>query len=89
VSDWRGWLRDNASYAQRTYQIKNLHSESKAYVIIGRRANVAQEHLKFLEAITLDYHHQVEVFTYDDILDRAKQFIANLKEIDRGALPVC
>ena len=83
VSDWRNWLRDNATYAQRVHNIQNLHSDCKAYVIIGRRSRVSKEHAKNIESVTLDHHHQTELLTYDDILDKARQFVTNLKEIDK------
>jgi hypothetical protein len=83
VSDWRSWLRDNATYAQRVHNIQNLHSDCKAYVIIGRRSKVSNKHVKNIESITLDHHHQTELLTYDDILDKARQFVINLKEIDK------
>lgn len=83
VSDWRTWLRSNSNYAKESLNLKNLHSDSKAIIIIGRRKNIEPKHFKFLEALTLDHHYQTEILTYDDLIDKTKQFIDNLKELDK------
>lgn len=81
IRDWREWLRKNASYAQNSLDLENLHADCRALLIIGRRSNLNKSTAKKLEALTLDMHHQTIVLTYDQLLDRARQWNDNLKEM--------
>ncbi|MBE3122630.1 MAG: DUF4263 domain-containing protein [Thermoplasmata archaeon] len=48
----------------------------KGIIVIGRRKENEKELLKAHEII----FHRIEIWTYDDVLDRAKQTVKNIKE---------
>jgi len=82
IRDWRAWLRDNAGYAQRSLSVNNLHSNSPAQIIIGRRSTVINNnHLNQLQAINADYHGETIIKTYDDLIDSTLKWIDNIKRI--------
>ncbi|MEK0337442.1 MAG: DUF4263 domain-containing protein, partial [Nitrosopumilus sp.] len=82
IRDWRAWLRENAVYAQKTLRVNNLHSNSLAQIVIGRRSTILENnHLKQLQAINADYHGETVVRTYDDIIDSTRKWIENIKQI--------
>lgn len=82
IRDWRAWLRENASYAQRSLNVSNLHSNSPAQIIIGRRSIIQKDnHLNQLQAINADYHGETVIKTYDDLIDSTLKWIDNIKRI--------
>lgn len=78
VSDWRAWLRSNATYAQQSLEVPNLHSECRAIVVIGRGNRFTAEQRKRLESLNLG-QQRTEVLTYDDLLIRMRSLIENLR----------
>ena len=81
IDEWRSWLGLNARYGQDNLNLKNLHSECQAMVIIGRKSQLNQTTKKKFERLTLKSHHQTEILTYDDLLERSKQWVYNLKNL--------
>lgn len=78
VSDWRAWLRSNATYAQQSLEVPNLHSDCRAIVVIGRGNRFTAEQKKRFENLNL-VQQRTEVLTYDDLLIRMRSLIENLR----------
>lgn len=73
VLDWIEWIETNGSYARE--KLSGTYTP-KAFVIIGRSSDLREEDIIKLRRRNITYREQIEVLTFDDLLDRAK----NIKE---------
>lgn len=75
VRDWRGWLRQEISYAQGTLGYLNLNVGARAFVVIGRRDSLNAKHARrYAELSTAE----TTVMTYDRLresITRGRQLI--------------
>ncbi len=77
VKDWFEWIGENLEYARSKMPgIK----EPKGRVIMGRRSSITPEHRHVLARESAEAR-RITTQTYDDILDRAKQHLANLHDL--------
>lgn len=74
VLDFQRWVRDNAAYS-----FKSLDGvvEPKGLLIMGRNNYLTSENKKKLEYFKTRFK-DVDVLTYDDILERAKVLLKNI-----------
>lgn len=79
VSDWRAWLRENVAYARSSLGLPNLHSECRAFVIVGRSAVLTGEERGRLANLNLERNGKTEVLTYDDLRIRLVALTDNLR----------
>lgn len=77
VKDWFGWISDHAEYAR---SILPGISEPEGWVVMGRRASISPEHKGVLARENAE-SRRITTKTYDDLLDRAKQHLANLRSM--------
>lgn len=78
IADWRIWLRDNSQYAQHQLGFEGLDSEFKAIIIMGRRADVADEHRKRYRELSRD---GVEVMSYDRLTEQVTNAARSFREL--------
>lgn len=75
VEDWREWISENIAYARQ-----NLPGiqEPSGVVIMGRKRDMTRKNEKALRRRNRD-RSAVTVWTYDDMLERLRRFIRNLR----------
>ena len=78
VLDWLIWLEQNNSYGQKF--LPGILSP-KGFVIIGRNVNLSPEIKTKLYYRNLMWNEKINVLTFDDLLEKAKIFLENLKKI--------
>ena len=54
--------------------------EPQGWVVIGRRSSMTEHQQTVLERRNAR-HQNITIMTYDDLLDRAKQHLANLRNM--------
>lgn len=77
VKDWFGWIGDHTEYAR---SILPGISEPEGWVVMGRRASISSEHEGVMVRENAE-SRRITTKTYDDLLDRAKQHLANLRSM--------
>lgn len=77
VKDWFEWIGENREYAR---SIMPGISEPKGRVIMGRRSSIRPEH-KHVLARERAESRRITTQTYDDLLDRVKQHLDNLRNL--------
>lgn len=82
VQDWRSHLTEHHSYICNQLKIRNLHNRSKALIVIGRSKDLSEEDRRRLQERTLDSGGSTEVVTYDEVGERALQWIKNWETIN-------
>lgn len=78
VLDWISWIERNNSYARD--KLPGLVSPV-GYVVIGRRSSLSAADLEKLARRNVHWRGQVQILTYDDLLDRAKNLKAHLEAL--------
>ncbi len=69
IRDWRGWLRDNISYARDQLGLTGIHSECRSLIVIGRRHKLDAKRASEYGALS---NNSDAVMTYDRLLDIAR-----------------
>ncbi len=77
VEDWLNWVRDYPSYAQ---SIMPGISEPRGWVIIGRREDMSLNNRRVLTGRNANLQ-RINLMTFDDLLDRARQHLENLRKL--------
>ncbi|MDF2627832.1 MAG: hypothetical protein K0R39_1663 [Symbiobacteriaceae bacterium] len=77
VEDWRQWVHDNVGYARNT--LPNIN-EPRALVVIGRRGTIGESGRKLLARKNAE-HPNIQIITYDDLMDLARAHAINLRRI--------
>ncbi len=78
IMDWIEWLDENRDYARKQIPALRTVKEPEYRLIVGLRSNTSEKHQKALTRKNVELH-RVETMTFDDLLDRAKQHLANLR----------
>ena len=81
VKDWFEWITRNREDAR---SIMPGISEPKGWVIMGRRSSIPPEHRHVLARESAE-SQRIMTQTYDDLLDRAKQHLGNLRGLSTQA----
>lgn len=76
VLDWLDWIETHSIYAR-----KNLPGafSPAGYIIIGRRETLSESDKNRLRRRNLLFRGQLEILTYEDLLDRAKNLSKHLE----------
>jgi hypothetical protein len=77
VKDWFEWISRHSEYAR---SILPGIIEPKGWVIMGRRSSIPPEHRHVLARESAE-SRRITTQTYDDLLDRAKQNLSNLRKM--------
>lgn len=75
VRDFQRWVHDNLAYART--QLPGI-TRPRGMVVIGRSAELTDEHRRNLDEENFSRRGHVEILTYDDLLERAGAIYANL-----------
>lgn len=75
VEDWFEWISRYSEYAR--VLLPGI-SEPKGWVVMGRRSSIPAEHINVLARGNAE-SRRMTTLTYDDLLDRAKQHLENLR----------
>ena len=76
VLDWLLWLEWNSAYARE--HLPGLMSPM-GFVVIGRRGSFSDDLGKKLQKRNAIFRGQLQVLTYDDLLDQAKNLLSHLE----------
>ncbi len=77
VKDWFDWIDRHGEYAR---SIMPGIIEPKGWVIMGRRSSILPQHKHILARESAE-SRRITTQTYDDLLDRAKQNLSNLRKL--------
>lgn len=66
IRDWRGWIRDNVSYARDELGFTDIHAECRSVIIIGRRHTIDADKTKIYGELS---SNSDTVMTYDRLLE--------------------
>jgi hypothetical protein len=77
VKDWFDWTGRHSEYARL---LLPGVSEPEGWVVMGRRSSIAPEHKHVLARENAE-SRRIKTKTYDDLLDRAKQHLENLRRL--------
>lgn len=77
VKDWFDWIGRHSEYAR---SIMPGISEPEGWVVMGRRSSIPTEHKHVLARDNAE-SRRITTKTYDDLLDRAKQHLDNLRTL--------
>lgn len=80
IMDWIEWLDENRDYARKNIPALRTVKEPEYRLIIGLRRNTSEKHQKALTRKNVELH-RIETMTFDDLLDRAKQHLTNLRSM--------
>ena len=80
IMDWIEWLDENRDYARKNIPALRTVKEPEYRLIVGHRRNTSEKHQKALTRKNVELH-RIETMTFDDLLDRAKQHLANLRSM--------
>lgn len=80
IMDWIEWLDENREYARKNIPALRTVKEPEYRLIVGLRKNTSEEHQRKLTRKNVE-HHRIETMTFDDLLDRAKVHLANLRSM--------
>jgi hypothetical protein len=77
IEDWMNRISEHPHEARETLPgIK----EPQGWVVIGRRSTMTENQQKVLERKNAR-HQNIKIMTYDDLLDRARQYLENLRPL--------
>ncbi len=76
VEDWFNWIRDHSAYARE--QILPGLREPEGWVILGRRHTMSDRDRRALAGRNANLQ-RITIMTFDDVLDRARQHLQNLR----------
>ena len=76
VLDWLYWIERNSAYARD--KLPGLQ-RPVGYVIIGRTTSLSQEEQEKLVRRNVSFQGSLQVLTYDDVLQRAKNLLSVLE----------
>lgn len=76
VLDWLDWIETNGAYARNN--LPGAFSPA-GYIIIGRRKSLSELDRNRLRRRNLLFRGQLEILTYEDLLDRAKNLSKHLE----------
>lgn len=77
VKDWFDWVSQHSEYAR---SLLPGISEPQGWVIMGRRSSIPDEHKHVLTRENAE-SRRITTNVYDDLLDRAKQHLENLRRL--------
>jgi hypothetical protein len=77
VEDWLQWVHEHLSYVRET--LPGLNAPD-CWVIIGRSRDLSQSNRRSLSRMNAEQAH-ITILTYDELLDRVRGFISNLKRL--------
>jgi len=80
IMDWIEWLDENRDYARKNIPPLRTVKEPEYRLIVGLRRNTSEKHQRALTRKNVELH-RIETMTFDDLLDRAKQHLANLRSL--------
>lgn len=66
IRDWRGWIRENVSYARDQLGLTDIDAECPSYLIIGRRTSLDPKQVKIYRELSDD---KTTVMSYDRLQD--------------------
>ena len=75
VLNWLEWIETHGPYARS--QLSGIYSP-KAFIIIGRKKGAPDVQSEKLRRRNLVYRDQIEILTYDDLLERAQKIQSRL-----------
>ena len=78
IQNWLIWLEENNSYARKF--LPDIISP-KGFIIIGRNKTFNSQLKIKLQKRNMLYGEKIEILTYDDLLEKAKTTLQNLKNI--------
>lgn len=82
IMDWIEWLDENRDYARKNIPALRTVKEPEYRLIVGLRRNTSEKHQRALTRKNVELH-RIETITFDDLLNRAKQHLANLRSLQR------
>jgi len=77
IADWKRYLEDNLSTAQRELGLEGISSSPKSLIVIGRSDSLTSDNRRKLVTIEND-SPRIKIMTYDDVYESAKAMIENL-----------
>ena len=77
VKDWFDWIGRHGEYAR---SVLPGISEPEGWVVMGRRGSIPAQHRNVLARENAE-SRRLTTKTYDDLLDRAKQHLDNLRDL--------
>jgi Domain of unknown function (DUF4263) len=80
IMNWIEWLDENKDFARKNIPVLSKIKEPEYRLVVGLRRNTSEEHQKKLTRKNAE-HHRIETMTFDDLLDRAKQYLENLRQL--------
>jgi hypothetical protein len=80
IMDWIEWLDENRDYARKNIPALSTVKEPEYRLIVGLRSNTSDKHQRALTRKNVELH-RIETLTFDDMLDRAKQYLHNLRSL--------
>jgi len=80
IMDWIEWLDENKDYARKNIPALRRVKEPEYWLIVGLRSNTSDKHQRALTRKNVELH-RIETMTFDDLLDRAKQYLENLRNL--------
>ena len=80
ITDWIEWLDENRDFARKNIPALSTVKEPEYRLVVGLRSNTSEEHQRKLTRKNAE-HHRIETMTFDDLLDRAKQYLDNLRQM--------
>lgn len=78
VLDWITWIEKNNSYARSS--LPSI-TAPVGYVVMGRRASLNEEAAEKLRRRNASWRGQMQILTYDDLLDRAVNLKSHLEAL--------
>lgn len=80
IMNWIDWLDENKDYARKNIPALLNVKEPEYRLIVGLRRNTSEKHQRSLTRKNVELH-RIETITFDDLLDRAKQYLDNLRKL--------
>jgi len=80
IMDWIEWLDENRDYARKNIPALRAVKEPEYRLIVGLRRNTSEKHQRALTRKNAELP-RIETMTFDDLLDRAKQHLDNLRDL--------
>jgi hypothetical protein len=77
VIDWRRYLEDNLSTAQRELGLKGISSNPRSLIVIGRSVSLSEANRRKLVSIE-NATPTLKIMTFDDLLANSKATVENM-----------
>jgi hypothetical protein len=77
TTEWKRYLEDNLSYAQRELGLEGISSSPRRLVVMGRSAQLTEENRRKLVTMEND-QPRLKIMTFDDLLTSAQAAFENL-----------